>query len=166
MHLSNKIFLLLNMILKLILQIHVPGLVNLRFVFFFSQGLQKMHSKFSLQNTQELKTQVGYSCLHPQYSKRTNEMRSLQLVASTINHEPRASLHQRLPFPLGSQRRQNTNKASRLSHSTLLLICSYNWELRLHSVCWNCHTWRNIFVHCDMDINRPVFKYRKTKLDT
>lgn len=99
MHLSNKIFLFLKVILKLILKNTFPW--PSEFAFFFSQGLQKVHSKFSLQNTQELKTQVGYSCLHPQYSKRTNEMRSLQLVASTINHEPRASLHQSLPFPHG-----------------------------------------------------------------
>lgn len=99
MHLSNKIFLLLNMILKTHFKNTFPW--PREFVFFFSQGLQKVHSNFSLQNTQELKTQVGYSCLHPHYSKRTNELRSLQLVASTINHEPRASLHQSLPFPHG-----------------------------------------------------------------
>lgn len=98
MYLSNEIF-LSHMILKLILKMHFLGLVHL--LSFFSQGLQRVHSKFSLQNTQELETQAGYSCLPPQYSKRANEMRSLQLVASTINHEPRASLHQSLPFPHG-----------------------------------------------------------------
>lgn len=100
MHLSNKIFLHLNMILTppfFFIKVRFLGLVNL--LSFFPRIIQKVHSRFSLQNTQELETEVDCSCLHPQYSKRTNEMRSLQLVASTINHEPGASLHQSLPSP-------------------------------------------------------------------
>lgn len=98
MHLSNKIFLHLNVILKPVFFLKCVSLVWW-ICLLSSQGLQKVHSRFSLQNTQELETEVDCSCLHPQYSKRTNEMRSLQLVASTINHEPGASLHQSLPFP-------------------------------------------------------------------
>lgn len=79
---------------------------------------------FNLQNMQDLRIRVGCSCLHLQYLEVTNEMRSPQLVAGTVNCAPSA-----LPPVLASCRRQTANKAGRLACSRAAGVESWGWVL-------------------------------------